>query len=144
MTGSSLRQLIGTPGTPALAIAGLSEDSRLIQPGEAFIAIRGAAFDGHDYAAQAVDRGAACVLAERPLPGLGAPVVEVENLRARRGALAEKFYGAPSRALTCVGVTGTNGKTTIAHQLASLGKAAGLDAAYMGTIGWGRPSRLAP
>ncbi|MCY4342034.1 MAG: UDP-N-acetylmuramoyl-L-alanyl-D-glutamate--2,6-diaminopimelate ligase [Gammaproteobacteria bacterium] len=144
MTGSSLRQLIGTPGTPALAIAGLSEDSRLIQPGEAFIAIRGAAFDGHDYAAQAVDRGAACVLAERPLPGLGAPVVEVENLRARRGALAEEFYGAPSRALTCVGVTGTNGKTTIAHQLASLGKAAGLDAAYMGTIGWGRPSRLAP
>ncbi len=145
MSGSSLRQLIGKPDAPALEIAGLSEDSRLIQPGEAFIAVRGAAFDGHDYAAQAVGRGAACVLAERPLPGLGAPVVRIENLRARRGALADKFYGAPSRALTCVGVTGTNGKTTIAHQLASLAnQAAGLDAAYMGTIGWGRPSRLAP
>ncbi|MXY06727.1 MAG: UDP-N-acetylmuramoyl-L-alanyl-D-glutamate--2,6-diaminopimelate ligase, partial [Gammaproteobacteria bacterium] len=116
MTRSSLRELIHGPDTPDLEIAGLSEDSRLIQPGEAFIATRGATLDGHDYAAEAVGRGAACVLAERPLPGLGAPVVQVENLRARRGALADKFYAAPSRALTCVGVTGTNGKTTIAHQ----------------------------
>ena len=140
----SLRQLIDGPATPALDIAGLSEDSRLIQPGEAFIATQGAAFDGHDYAAQAIGRGAACVLAERSLPGLGAPVVQVENLRARRGALAEKFYAAPSRALTCVGVTGTNGKTTIAHQIACLANALDLDAAYLGTIGWGRPGRLAP
>ena len=141
---SSLRELIDGPDTPALEIAGLSEDSRQIQSGEAFIATRGATFDGHDYAAEAVGRGAACVLAERSLPGLGAPVVQVENLRAQRGALADKFYAAPSRELTCVGVTGTNGKTTIAHQVASLANAVGLDAAYMGTIGWGRPSRLAP
>ena len=139
----SLRRLIDGLDTPALEIAGLSEDSRQIQSGEAFIATRGAAFDGHDYAAEAIGRGAACVLAERPLPGLGAPVVQVENLRARRGALAGKFYAAPSRALTCVGVTGTNGKTTIAHQMASLANAVDLDAAYMGTIGWGRPGRLA-
>ena len=139
----SLRRLLDVPATPALAIAGLSEDSRRIQPGEAFVAIRGAAFDGHDYAAEAVGRGAACVLAERPLPGLGAPVVQVENLRARRGALADKFYAAPSQDLTCVGVTGTNGKTTIAHQMASLAAAVDLDAAYMGTIGWGRPGQLA-
>ena len=139
----SLRRLIDGPGTPALEIAGLSEDSRQIHPGEAFIATRGAAFDGHDYAVEAIGRGAACVLAERPLPGLGAPVVQVENLRARRGALADKFYAAPSRALTCAGVTGTNGKTTIAHQMASLANAVDLDAAYMGTIGWGRPGRLA-
>ena len=139
----SLRRLIDGPDTPALEIAGLSEDSRQIQPGEAFIATRGEAFDGHDYAAEAIGRGAACVLAERPLAGLGAPVVQVENLRARRGALADKFYAAPSRALTCVGVTGTNGKTTIAHQMASLANAVDLDAAYLGTIGWGRPGRLA-
>ena len=144
MTRSSLRELIDGPDTPALEIAGLSEDSRQIQPGEAFIATRGATFDGHDYAAEAVGRGAACVLAERPLTGLGAPLIQVENLRARRGALADKFYASPSRELTCVGVTGTNGKTTIAHQVASLANAVGLDAAYMGTIGWGRPSRLAP
>ena len=140
---SNLRQLIDGPATPAVEIAGLAEDSRRIQPGEAFIATRGAAFDGHDYAAEAVGRGAACVLAERPLPSLGVPVVEVENLRARRGALAARFYGAPSRELTCVGITGTNGKTTIAHQIACLAHAVDLDAAYMGTIGWGRPSRLA-
>ena len=139
----SLRRLIDGPDTPALEVAGLSEDSRQIQPGEAFVATRGAAFDGHDYAAEAIGRGAACVLAERPLPGLGAPVVQVENLRARRAALADEFYAAPSRALTCVGVTGTNGKTTIAHQMASLANAVDLDAAYMGTIGWGRPGRLA-
>ena len=139
----SLRRLIDGPDTPALEIAGLSEDSRQIQSGEAFIATRGAAFDGHDYAAEAIGRGAACVIAERPLPGLGAPVVQVENLRSRRGALADRFYAAPSRALTCVGVTGTNGKTTIAHQMASLANAVDLDAAYMGTIGWGRPGRLA-
>ena len=138
-----LRRLLDGPSTPAIAIAGLCEDSRRVRPGEAFIAVRGGAFDGHDHAAEAVGRGAACILAERPLPALGAPVVEVENLRARRGALAAGFYGAPSRALTCVGVTGTNGKTTIAHQLASLANALDLDAGYLGTIGWGRPERLA-
>ena len=143
MRSLSLRQLIDGPTTPAIEIAGLSEDSRRVQPGEAFIATRGAAFDGHDYAAQAIGRGAACVLAERPLTGLSAPVVQVENLRARRGALADRFYAAPSRELTCAGVTGTNGKTTIAHQMAGLANALGLDAGYMGTIGWGRPSRLA-
>ena len=138
----SLRRLLGEPAAPAIEIAGLCEDSRQVQPGEAFVAVRGAAFDGHDHAAEAVARGAACVLAERPLPGLGVPVIEVENLCARRGALADRLYAAPSQALTCVGVTGTNGKTTIAHQLASLANRLGLDAAYMGTIGWGRPGRL--
>ncbi len=141
---ANLRQLMDGPGVPDLEIAGLSEDSRQVQPGEAFIATQGATFDGHDHAAEAVGRGAACVLAERPLLGLGAPVVQVKNLRARRGALADKLYGSPSRALTCVGVTGTNGKTTIAHQVAGLARLLGLDAAYLGTIGWGRPSELAP
>ena len=139
----SLRRLLGEPAAPAIEIAGLCEDSRQVQPGEAFVAVRGAAFDGHDHAAEAVARGAACVLAERPLPGLGVPVIEVENLPARRGALADRLYAAPSQALTCVGVTGTNGKTTIAHQLASLANGLGLDTAYMGTIGWGRPGQLA-
>ena len=139
----SLRRLLDGPTTPSIDIAGLCEDSREIQPGEAFIATRGAALDGHDYAAEAIGRGAACVLAERPLPGLGAPVVQVENLRARRGALAADFYGAPSRKLVCAGVTGTNGKTTIAHQIAGLADALGFDAGYLGTIGWGRLGRLA-
>ena len=140
----SLRTLLDEPKAPALEISGVSDDSRDVQPGDAFVAVAGGAADGHEYAAAAVARGAACVLAERPLPALSAPVVQVPELRKRRGALAARFHAAPSRKMVCVGVTGTNGKTTIAHQLAGLAAKLGRPAAYLGTLGWGEPGALAP
>ena len=140
----TLRDLLDDSGVPAVELAGLSEDSRTVEPGDAFVAVRGEAADGHDYAVQAAGRGAACVLAERELPGLGVPVVVVNGLRERRGALAARFYGDPSRDIRCVGVTGTNGKTSIAHHIAELAGGLGQRAGFLGTIGWGETGRLMP
>ena len=140
----TLRELLGDPGVPDVALTGLSEDSRTVDSGDAFVAVRGASADGHDYAAHAVGRGAVCVLSERELPDLGVPVVTVGELRERRGALAARFYGEPSRAIRCVGVTGTNGKTSIAHHIADLAGGLGQRAGYLGTLGWGEIGRLMP
>lgn len=127
-----------------LPVSDLTEDSRQVTPGSVFVAVRGGTADGHDFAGDAVARGAAAVLAERPLEGLNAPVVAVPGLRARRGALAARLHDHPGRSLHCVGVTGTNGKTSIAHYLADLVSRLDRPAGYLGTIGWGRIGALAP
>jgi UDP-N-acetylmuramoyl-L-alanyl-D-glutamate--2,6-diaminopimelate ligase len=103
-----------------------------------FVAVRGEAADGHDHAAAAVAAGAVAVLCERPIAGLAVPTVGVTGLRALRGALAARCYGHPGERLYCVGVTGTNGKTSIAHYLADLATRLDRPAGYLGTIGWGR------
>ena len=140
----NLRELLGDPGVPDVKLTGLSEDSRTVDSGDAFVAVRGESADGHDYAAQAVGRGAVCILAEREFPGLSVPVVRVVDLGERRGALAARFYGEPSRGVRCVGVTGTNGKTSIAHHIADLAGGLGQRAGYLGTLGWGEIGRLMP
>jgi UDP-N-acetylmuramoyl-L-alanyl-D-glutamate--2,6-diaminopimelate ligase len=126
-----------------VTVAGITDDSRSIAAGDVFIAVAGAASDGHEHAQAAVAAGAAAVLAERPLPQLGVPVVVVRDLKRHRSALASKVFDQPSRALTCVGVTGTNGKTSIASFVAELADALGERAGYMGTIGWGEVGHLA-
>lgn len=128
-----------------VAVSGLTEDSRRVGPGDAFIAVRGDSADGHAFAADAVARGAAAVIAEHPLAEVSSvPVVVVDDLRRRRGALAARFHGFPGAALHCVGVTGTNGKTSIAHYIADLASRCGRPAGYLGTIGWGRVGELEP
>ena len=143
-TLQTLAELLDEPGMPNVALAGLAEDSRAIEPGDGFVAVKGAAADGHAHAAEAIRRGAVCILAERELPDMGVPAVRVPGLRERRGSLAARLYGDPSRALKCVGVTGTNGKTSIAYHLADLAGALGQRAGYLGTLGWGELPRLAP
>ena len=140
----TLGELLDDPGLPDIGLAGLAEDSRAIEPGEGFIALKGSEADGHAYAAQAVERGAVCVLAEHRIQNLDVPVVEVAGLRARRGALAARLYGYPSRKLRCVGVTGTNGKTSIAHHVADLAGGLGWRTGYLGTLGWGELGDLKP
>ena len=140
----TLRELLGDSGAPDIRVSGLSEDSRTIEPGYAFVAVRGEAADGHGFTAQAAGRGAVCVLAERHPADSGIPVVVVDRLRERRGALAARFHGDPSRKLRCIGVTGTNGKTSIAHYLAELAGRLGQRAGYLGTLGWGEVGRLQP
>ncbi len=127
-----------------VTVTGLTEDSRQVAPGDVFLAVRGAAVDGHGHAAEAVSRGAVAVVSEGPVCDLPVPLAVVPDLRARRGALAAHFYGHPGRALHCVGVTGTNGKTSIAHYLADLASRLGTRAGYLGTIGWGRVDELQP
>ena len=127
-----------------LEVTGVSDDSRTAGAGDLFLAVQGAASDGHDHAEAAVRAGAVAVLAERDIPGLNAPQLVVDDLGRLRSAIADCIYGAPSAALTCVGVTGTNGKTSIACFIAELAGLLGRAAGYMGTIGWGLPGELTP
>jgi UDP-N-acetylmuramoyl-L-alanyl-D-glutamate--2,6-diaminopimelate ligase len=139
--------LVGVPSEvlpDAVEVTGITDDSRLVRPGDAFVAVAGAASDGHDHAEGAVAAGAAVVLAERPLPEVSAPVLVIDALKTRRSEIASRFFGNPSADMTCVGVTGTNGKTSIACFIAELVVGLGGTAAYMGTIGWGRPGSLSP
>lgn len=125
-------------------VTGVSDDSRAVAPGEAFVAVAGAASDGHDHIAQAVASGAVAVLGERQIVDPGVPMVVLEDLKRLRSELASRIYGHPSRDLTCVGVTGTNGKTSIACFIAELADLLDRPAGYLGTIGWGTLQALAP
>ena len=107
----------------AVEITGLAYDSRAVASGSLFFCVSGFQRDGHDFAAQAVQRGAAALVVERSL-GLGTPEVLVESARAAMGPAAVRFYGDPSAELRVVGVTGTNGKTTTAFLLKALFEAA--------------------
>ncbi len=139
-----LAALLDDASVPTIVVNGLTEDSRSVSEGDAFVAVQGQSSDGHDFALEAEQNGAACVLAEHSLVGLAIPVVRVEHLRARRGTLAARFYAEPSGAMTCVGVTGTNGKTSIAHYIADMASKVGVPCGYLGTLGWGQPPELEP
>jgi UDP-N-acetylmuramoyl-L-alanyl-D-glutamate--2,6-diaminopimelate ligase len=117
----------------AVAITGLSYDSRAVRPGNLHFCVHGYRDDGHSFAAQAVEQGAAALVVERPL-GLDVPEVVVESARAAMGPIAARFYGDPSAELQVVGVTGTNGKTTTAYLTRALLEAAGKQCGLMGTV----------
>jgi UDP-N-acetylmuramoyl-L-alanyl-D-glutamate--2,6-diaminopimelate ligase len=117
----------------AVEIAGLAYDSREVRPGTLFVCVKGFQSDGHDFAAQAVERGAAVLVVERLL-GLGVPEVVVASTRAAMGPIAARFYDDPSAELRVVGVTGTNGKTTTAYLLQALLEAAGEQCGLLGTV----------
>lgn len=128
-------ELIATdaPGADAVEVAGLAYDSRQVTPGTLFFCVRGAHSDGHDFAAQAVQKGAAALVVERRL-GLGVPEAVVPSVRAAMGPVAARFHGDPSARLRVVGVTGTNGKTTTAYLVRALLEAAGERCGLLGTV----------
>jgi len=110
-------------------VTGITEDSRLVRPGDLFVAVPGARNDGMLFAADAIARGAVAVVGARGSrerlggrndPPSSVPVVEVDNPRRALSALSARFFGEPTRSLTTIGVTGTNGKTTTAHMIAHL------------------------
>lgn len=96
---------------PELEIGEVRYDSRAVRPGDLFVAIRGYATDGHEFIGMALEKGAAAVLCEQA--GKGIPAIVVADSRAALADLAGNRFGHPSRRMTMVGVTGTNGKTTI-------------------------------
>jgi UDP-N-acetylmuramoyl-L-alanyl-D-glutamate--2,6-diaminopimelate ligase len=118
-----------------LEITSLAYDSRAVAPGGLFFCVSGFQSDGHDFAAEALARGAAALVVERPL-GLGVPEVLVRSARAAMGPAAVRFYGDPSAELRVVGVTGTNGKTTTAFLCKALLEAAdpGCSCGLLGTV----------
>lgn len=118
-------------------VAGLVYDSRKVKRGDIFFALPGTSTDGHGYVAEAVERGAAAVVLERKLP-LTEDVtwIRVRNVRRTMGQWAAAFYSYPSRHMVMVGVTGTNGKTTVTYLLESIFAAAGMSCGVIGTINY--------
>jgi UDP-N-acetylmuramoyl-L-alanyl-D-glutamate--2,6-diaminopimelate ligase len=102
-------------------------------PGALHVCVPGHTADGHDFAAEAVRRGAAALVVEREL-ALGVTEIEVESARRAMAAAADAFYGHPSEALDVVGITGTNGKTTTAFLVHAVLEAAGRQAGLLGTV----------
>ncbi len=150
-----LRELLeGFAAVPAAEadreIRGLSLDSRAVRPQEAFFALPGAAADGRRYIKDAIARGAAAVIYEAgdgfAAPALDVPAFAVAQLRQQLGPIADRFYGSPSRRLTIIGVTGTNGKTTTTQLLAQAlngpGRRTARRCAIIGTLGYGFPGAL--
>jgi UDP-N-acetylmuramoyl-L-alanyl-D-glutamate--2,6-diaminopimelate ligase len=128
----TLRELLGD-GAPEAEILGLAYSSQSVTPGTLFFCVPGFRADGHDFARQAVERGAAALVCQRPL-GLGVPEVLVDDVRAAMGPAAARFYGDPTSELDVVGITGTNGKTTTAFLVRHLLEADGRRCGLLGTV----------
>jgi len=132
----------------------LCADSRVVQAGDVFVAMKGHRVDGRDYIAAAVERGAAAVIAEAGNNGMdpraatrlgagGTPLLEIEDLAALAGEVAHLVYGRPSERLWMAGVTGTNGKTSVSQWIAQAMNAWDCKCAVIGTLGNGFPGALA-
>lgn len=123
-------------GNTSAVIKDLQIDSRLVGPGSAFIAIKGVAADGHQYIDTAIRNGASVIICEIMPAGLieGVTYVQVENSAAAAGYMAHNYYGQPSEKLKLVGVTGTNGKTTIVTLLYKLFSKLGYECGLLSTV----------
>jgi UDP-N-acetylmuramoyl-L-alanyl-D-glutamate--2,6-diaminopimelate ligase len=114
-------------------VTDLAYDARAVVPGALFFCVPGQRADGHDFAAEAVDRGAAALVVERPLD-LRVPQLVVISARAAMPAAADEFFERPTEELLLAGVTGTTGKTTTSFLIWSIFQAAGMKPGLIGTI----------
>jgi UDP-N-acetylmuramoyl-L-alanyl-D-glutamate--2,6-diaminopimelate ligase len=130
-------------GDPASPVGGITHDSRLVAPGSAFVAVRGAHHDGHRFAPGAVAAGAAVVVVDHRLD-LPVTQVVVPDTRAALGPLSCRVHGDPSHHLRVIGVTGTNGKTTVTHLVGHIFERAGDRVAVLGTLSGARTTPEAP
>lgn len=121
-------------GPDTVAIKGMTYDSRRVEPGDLFFCLPGAKADGHDFAPQALARGAAAFVVERELPLEGVTQIIVPDSRRAMADLAATFYGHPARQLRMIGVTGTNGKTTTTYLIKAILEKAGFGVGLIGTI----------
>lgn len=122
--------LIGDPGT---LVRRIQYDSRLVQPGDLFVCVKGYRQDGHDFAGDAVASGAVGLITMRKL-SLDIPQIVVRDSRQAMGLAAATFYQQPSRKMRVVGVTGTNGKTTTAYMIRSVLQSSGTPCGLIGTV----------
>lgn len=126
----------GLESVPQIPVYGITSDSRTVEHGYLFIAIPGHDLDGHDFIDQAIANGAAAVMTDgRDMPELKVPRIRVNDPRRAASLVTADFYGHPSRQLTVVGITGTNGKTTTSFLIQSILEEAGIKSALLGTLG---------
>ena len=127
----TVRDLLGDG--PAVDVTALAYDNRAVRPGSLFFCVPGFTRDGHDFAPDAVARGAVALVVTRPL-GLGVPEVEVADVRAAMARAAARFHGDPTATLPVVGITGTSGKTTTTHLVRHLLESAGRPCGLLGGV----------
>jgi UDP-N-acetylmuramoyl-L-alanyl-D-glutamate--2,6-diaminopimelate ligase len=124
-------------GSLPTVVTGLAYDSRKVRPGELFVAVPGLKQDGRRYAGEALARGASAVVLEgADVLGGDTGRIIVRSSREALARLAGAYFGHPSRALIVVGITGTNGKTTTAHLIASIFEAGGMTCGVIGTVAY--------
>ncbi len=130
LDGVEYKEIIGNP---QLSVTGISFDSRAVQPGNLFVCISGFESDGHDFAPMAIEKGAAVIVCEKDLRELGVTCIIVENARAVLAQIAANYYGHPERSFCLIGITGTNGKTTVTYLVKSVLEAMGKKVGLIGT-----------
>ena len=125
-------------GDGDVRLSGVRQDSRRVEPGDLFVARSGGKVSGAQFAQAAVERGAAALIVERgaPLPTLAVPMIEVADARRSLALAAEAVYGHPSRQISLIGITGTNGKTTTSWLVERALVGAGKKPARLGTVGF--------
>ncbi|MDA1063021.1 MAG: Mur ligase family protein, partial [Proteobacteria bacterium] len=134
--------LRGFADAPEIAVYGIHSDSRNLQAGDVFLACQGISSHGVDYAAAAIAAGVAAIVydassAAAPEGAPGVPVIAVDNLGKHLGTIANRFYASPSASVRVIGITGTNGKTTVAWLIAQCLERLGETCGYIGTLGAG-------
>lgn len=140
--GTLASLLDGFADAPEIEIAGISSDSKALSPGDVFFALAGETSHGLDYLGEAREAGIAAVVwdssADVVAPDLpDIPMIAVPGLTKHIGEIANRFFDTPSRSLKVAGVTGTNGKTTVAFLVAECMQMLGESCAYLGTLGFG-------
>jgi UDP-N-acetylmuramoyl-L-alanyl-D-glutamate--2,6-diaminopimelate ligase len=124
-------------GDYEIEISGIAYDSRRVEAGDLFFALRGEAADGHDHLASAFERGAAAAIVESLPEGLGPmerPVVVVRDSRRALAPASAHFFGSPASELSLIGITGTNGKTSTTYLVESILDRAGIPVGVIGTL----------
>lgn len=121
-------------GETRIDIGQIRFDSRMVAPGDVFVAVRGAAADGHQFIPVALEKGAKVIVCETWTGSTDATIVRVKDSAEMLGVLASRFYGNPSEAFTLIGITGTNGKTTTTTLLWQLFTLLGYKCGLIGTV----------
>src|SRR2546423_6171578 len=136
-----IREIIGPTDR---AVESIAYDSRRVQRNSLFVALRGEKSDGHNFVAQAIEKGASVIVAEREITSPRATCLVVDNTRPALADLSARFFGNPSRKLKMAAVTGTNGKTTTTFLINHICERASLPCGLIGTVRYEIGNRILP
>lgn len=117
-------------------VTGISYNSKTTKEGDIFICLTGEYTDGHEYAKNAIENGAVALLVEHPVDAGKIPQIVVSSTRHKIADIADRFYSSPSKGINLIGITGTNGKTTVTHLIQKILEENGQKCALIGTLGY--------
>ncbi|MCJ7813498.1 Mur ligase family protein, partial [bacterium] len=128
--------IVSIPDHPGMSgkVTGIASDSRRVKSGYLFVAISGYEVDGHDFILEAIRRGVCGLVVEKKIDEQSVPVFQVKESRQVLAQLVHRFYGESLKNIQLLGITGTNGKTTVSYLLESIFKTAGMEVGLIGTV----------